>query len=919
MPPKRKATSDASLDDETPSKKSKTNAERKAEAHAKALAYKAKLDAKKHKSPAAAASATTSTASLKKSTATTKTAAAKRTRKSTGSDTESLSSRSSVGSSRSTTRRRGRSSAANAAIGEFTFRPPEPIAEEIEIVEAKTTTTTKTGPNGTPVRDVEYVTKSVEDTKMTTLFEFSAGKQSATAEEYNVKSPEVKTASTKKSKKELLERARAYGESLNKKKNNSSPSAAPSMPAEPHASVAADRKSPKISSLSSPAAAAAAASIPAEPPAQTKLAAPPAAVANIFSPTRKHVAHRPKAGATFNPKDPFPTNEYKLPTAAYCGCGPTPSLGNNNNSNGNNGMNRKLPAVDPPYHGQKHNLDPLGDLNSNKRQSVDPDGVSAPTPQLDNDNATAVKASIANAHALVSSVSDSNRKRRAALGIKSAQMENVAVQMLRVPTEDIVNTGKEPSEEGAPQERLESPKQPLIKDDGMEDAANIEVNEERNNDGEELEETSFAKRMGKRIMSVLFVGMMAQMAYGAFYLATNHVITPGDESNSTGILNQSKSSEEVAQRNNCFIDHPADFFVPGESSSVDFNCAGKFVPCPQWGRCHGGVLQDCNHAGNELSGARKELAGASRFTPNSKGSACVPTEVATDFLDFAKEVLMSMTVSQHCNIWDKLGKADVIESSDEQSYPLFRIEKVVYAMKTLADSRNVTFSIEAWTEFLMWLEPVDPSSLTYGSFSANEEIIIDAVGLSNGVSLDSLPFPLSCYIRSISWDLFTLLFSVVGYLARSGLRNLYNHPISSVVALVLFYITKLYLQRKRRLNQIYELFPHVLETTYDRLAELDNNEGYAALLLRDDIGRDMYPTDLAKRAFLYNDVWPRIIAEIHSDNRVRKFRKEANGKNLEHWDLHKQSKQGRRLRKSLGSTNKINGGETEEATASRDP
>ncbi len=96
-----------------------------------------------------------------------------------------------------------------------------------------------------------------------------------------------------------------------------------------------------------------------------------------------------------------------------------------------------------------------------------------------------------------------------------------------------------------------------------------------------------------------------------------------------------------------------------------------------------------------------------------------------------------------------------------------------------------------------------------------------------------------------------------------------------------------------------------MEAAYDRLAQCDNNEGYAALMLRDDVGRDMYPTNLRERTFLYTDVWPRVILEVHSDNRVRKFRKEANGKNLEHWDLHKQSKKGRILRKSSGSTPKL--------------
>jgi hypothetical protein len=82
----------------------------------------------------------------------------------------------------------------------------------------------------------------------------------------------------------------------------------------------------------------------------------------------------------------------------------------------------------------------------------------------------------------------------------------------------------------------------------------------------------------------------------------------------------------------------------------------------------------------------------------------------------------------------------------------------------------------------------------------------------------------------------------------------------------------------------------------------------------------MYPTQLKKREFFFNEVWPRVVADIHSDNRVRKFRKEANGKNLEHWDLHKQPKQGRRLRKFLGtSAPKLDAVVNEQAPAGRDP
>lgn len=166
-----------------------------------------------------------------------------------------------------------------------------------------------------------------------------------------------------------------------------------------------------------------------------------------------------------------------------------------------------------------------------------------------------------------------------------------------------------------------------------------------------------------------------------------------------------------------------------------------------------------------------------------------------------------------------------------------------------------------------------------------------------------------------------LSFGIFWHLAKFAWYSIFNHPVISAVALVMSYVAYLFMKRKRRLEKIRELYPQVLDAAYDRLAEFDNSEGYAALMLRDDIVRSMYPTNIAARNFLYNDVWPRVIAEIHSDNRVRKFRKEANGKSLEHWDLHIQSKRGRRLRKSLGSAPELPAivKNEEEAPVGRDP
>jgi len=174
-------------------------------------------------------------------------------------------------------------------------------------------------------------------------------------------------------------------------------------------------------------------------------------------------------------------------------------------------------------------------------------------------------------------------------------------------------------------------------------------------------------------------------------------------------------------------------------------------------------------------------------------------------------------------------------------------------------------------------------------------------------------------VRFIPNELFLFVLGVFGYAAKLAWHYISNYTIASILILGACYIVHLYIKRKRRLAKTQELFKSVLDAAYDRLAQCDNNEGYAALMLRDDIGRDLYPTNQRERAFLYNNVWPGVIVEVHSDNRVRKFRKEANGKNLEHWDLHTQSKKGRILRKSLGSTPKLDAGVSLAPAISRDP
>jgi len=189
-----------------------------------------------------------------------------------------------------------------------------------------------------------------------------------------------------------------------------------------------------------------------------------------------------------------------------------------------------------------------------------------------------------------------------------------------------------------------------------------------------------------------------------------------------------------------------------------------------------------------------------------------------------------------------------------------------------------------------------------------------------------------CRLNLMMWELLGYFFhsslGIMWFLVKTLFRITTNYPLYSIGAFAFGQMIQYFRRRRKHRAKIRELHGIVLEAVYDRLSECEDHEGYAALILRDDIGHDMYPTNFAQRLFINDYVWRRVALEIHADNRVRKFRKLTNGKELEHWDFAVQSKRGRRLRKSIGGTPVVgtlgssgnNGGaSTEDAPPKRDP
>ena len=388
--------------------------------------------------------------------------------------------------------------------------------------------------------------------------------------------------------------------------------------------------------------------------------------------------------------------------------------------------------------------------------------------------------------------------------------------------------------------------------------------------------------IGKLLMFVQFgIGLffLTTAYYQGYFVPTETFITPAN------------TLEE--DRVHCFIDYPhSDVFSnDGDQNLYDERkCEGRHKQCPQWGRCRAGKLLDC------IDGAGT-FAGLNLFVPNENGDECAVSPEANDLVGVVKDILVGITADQFCHT-----EVDGVMLKNDDTFPLFRFEKVAARMRDLHEGRFAFVS----SDLLLWLSPAFDSNLVrFGSLSDDYEGDFDGMSLGQGISPDSLSLPSGCRMKLLFSELLgylsTYAFALLKYMASVFLYLVWQYPIHSFGAMAFWYLF-LVIQRKRKHRaKVRELVTIVREAAYDRLSECDDHTGYAALLLRDDVGNEMYPTSFAQRQFVNDYVWPRVVLEVRADNRVRKFRKMTAGKELEHWDFAIQSKKGRRLRKSLGT------------------
>ena len=120
-----------------------------------------------------------------------------------------------------------------------------------------------------------------------------------------------------------------------------------------------------------------------------------------------------------------------------------------------------------------------------------------------------------------------------------------------------------------------------------------------------------------------------------------------------------------------------------------------------------------------------------------------------------------------------------------------------------------------------------------------------------------------------------------------------GRPLPALTITIFIYI--LFWIRKRRAvraelrrktiairNVVYERL--VRDQIVARSNSDDGNGGFAVLHLRDEIARENFPLSGKGRTEMMNKVWPLVVSEIRTDNRVKKSRRNVGDKKLEWWE-----------------------------------
>mmetsp|Transcript_24277 Transcript_24277/g.43904 ORF Transcript_24277/g.43904 Transcript_24277/m.43904 type:complete len:258 (-) Transcript_24277:179-952(-) len=199
---------------------------------------------------------------------------------------------------------------------------------------------------------------------------------------------------------------------------------------------------------------------------------------------------------------------------------------------------------------------------------------------------------------------------------------------------------------------------------------------------------------------------------------------------------------------------------------------------------------------------------------------------------------------------------------------------------TTTQPYDPNFTLQYLNALLLELEP--------GMIMLQTTSTTQQVGLSANFVKEKLPISFSCWMWLLCWDLWGVLAGWV----QSRVVDLVGLLWSLAVTYPMYFgafvcmVWGVSFVRRKRMErlELREQVQQVRELAYDKLIGCEDEGGYASPFLRDDVSFDLYPSSVKRRKYVSTTVWPRVMAQVRLDSRVRKSHRQVDGVLLEQWE-----------------------------------
>ncbi|KAL3944539.1 MAG: hypothetical protein SGBAC_001359 [Bacillariaceae sp.] len=282
----------------------------------------------------------------------------------------------------------------------------------------------------------------------------------------------------------------------------------------------------------------------------------------------------------------------------------------------------------------------------------------------------------------------------------------------------------------------------------------------------------------------------------------------------------------------CFKDN---VMVDPETGVINSCANNGGVECPDGGTCKFGKLVECIGKHHEVSEIKDD---------------CVLNSVSKLKVAAIQDVLEAITLQGGCHI-----------SAD--AYPMFPYKDIQLANPLVIAN-----------------DPLEVSILE-NEFNVQRNNGIMHIGLKSDYKLRT---PVHCLATSavayVLGVVGSMMLAAFHFFLALVLELFREYPIPCSIALFVIFVLRRILQYRSYRKQLADDVSEIRQFAYDYLED-SPDESHLVLHVRDHIVMKIYPKN--KRSYLKKDVWPRVVPDFKSDNRIRKSTRIVEGQPRDSW------------------------------------